>query len=92
MDPDMSAGFDYGQVISRVIHEPFLINSYCHDFKKVDGGRKMSGQLWIHMPGYPKYISSGYLFILSFVQLLTGYRRVWRKMCSERLNWIELRI
>ena len=33
MDPDLSAGLNSVRVISRVFHEPFLLNIYCHDFE-----------------------------------------------------------
>ena len=43
--PDPSAGFNYGGVIHQGFRGPFLLNSSCHDFEKVDEGRKMISQL-----------------------------------------------
>ena len=36
--------------------DPFLLNISCHDFEKVDEGRKLSSQLWVRMAGYKNYI------------------------------------
>ena len=67
LGPDPSAGLDSGGVIAQGFRGPFILKSSCHDFEKVDEGRKMSIQLWARMAGYPKYISSIYVFISSFV-------------------------
>ena len=40
MAPDPSAGLNYGGVITQGFLGPFLLNSSCHDFEKVDKGRK----------------------------------------------------
>ena len=75
---DPSAGLDSGGVIAQVFCGPFLLNSYCHDFKKVDERRKISNQLWLCMVGYLNYISSRYVFISSFVSLI--------KYAEKKLN------
>ena len=36
LDSDMSAGLGSGEVINQGFCGPFLINSSCHDFEKVD--------------------------------------------------------
>ena len=47
LSPDPSAGFDSGGVMNKGFRGPFLLNSSCHDFEKVDEGRKISSQLWV---------------------------------------------
>ena len=69
--PDLSAGRDPGQGIDRVFRKPFLLDSFCHDFEKVDEGQKPSSQMWISMEGDIIYIFSTYGFSLSFVSLKT---------------------
>ena len=56
MAPDPSSGLDSGGVISQGFLEQLLLSSSCHDFEKVEKGRKMSSQLWyagqkLHMAG-----------------------------------------
>ena len=46
MDPDPSSGLDSGGVINQGFLEQLLLNSSCHDFEKVEKGRKLSSQLW----------------------------------------------
>ena len=36
---------------------PFLLNSSCRDFEKVDEGRKLRSQLWVCMTRYQNYIN-----------------------------------
>ena len=55
--PDLSAGIDSGGVIAHGFRGPFILNSSCHDFEKIDKGRKMSSQLWVRMAGYRKNIT-----------------------------------
>ena len=55
--PNLSAGLDSGGVIAQGFCGPFLLKSSCHDFEKVDKGRKMSSQLWVRMAGYRNYIT-----------------------------------
>ena len=43
---DPSAGIYYVVVIAQGFLGTFILNSSCHDFEKVDEGRKMSSQLW----------------------------------------------
>ena len=40
LGPDLSTGLDYGEVISQGFRGLFLLNSSCHDFEKLDEGRK----------------------------------------------------
>ena len=85
LDPDPSASLDSGGVISQGFRGPFLLNSSCHNFEKVDKGRKISGQLWVRMAGYRKYISYKYVFISSFVSL--------KKYAGRKLNtlmWLRM--
>ena len=49
LDPDPSADLDYGGVIAQGFRGPFVLNSSCYDFEKVDEGRKTSSQLWIRI-------------------------------------------
>ena len=58
LGPDPSAGLDSVGLIDQGFRGPFLLSSSCHDFEKVDGGRKMSSQLWLRMAGYLSYIFS----------------------------------
>ena len=69
MDPGPSSVLDYGGVIAQGFLEQLLLNSSCHDFEKVEKGRKMSNQLWLRIAGYLNYLSSTYIFISSFVSL-----------------------
>ena len=55
MDHDPSAGLDFKGVIAQVCRGPFLLNSSCHDFEKVDEGLKLSSHLWVRMAGYRNY-------------------------------------
>ena len=55
--PDPSSGINSGGVIAKGFHGPFLLNSSCHYFEKVDEGQKMSSQLWVRMAGYRNYIT-----------------------------------
>ena len=41
LDPDLSDSRDSIQVISWVLREPFLLNSSCYNFEKVNKGRKI---------------------------------------------------
>ena len=66
---DPSASFDSGGVIAQGFRGSFLLNRSCHDFEKVEEGRKMSSQLWVRMVGYLNYISFIYVFISYFVSL-----------------------
>ena len=91
MYPDLSAGIDYGQVIAWVFYEPFLLNSSCHYFEKVDEGRKMSSQLWLRMAGYLNYISYRYVFMYYFVSLTKYAGRklnnlMWLRMAGEFMS------
>ena len=56
MGIDASAGFDSKGLIAQGFCGPFLLNSSCHDFEKVDEGRNMSSQMWVRMAGYRNYI------------------------------------
>ena len=85
MDPDLKAGLDSKGVIAQGFRGPFLLNSSCHDFEKVDEGRKMSSQMWLRMAGYINYISSIYVFIPSFISL-TNYAG--RKL--NNLMWLRM--
>ena len=44
--PYPSSVIDSGGVIAQGFLEQLLLNSSCHDFEKVEKGRKMSSQLW----------------------------------------------
>ena len=46
MTPDPSSGLNSGGVIAQGFLEQLLLNSSCHDFEKVEKGRRMSSQLW----------------------------------------------
>ena len=83
--PDLSVGIDSGWVIDWFFHEPFLLNSVCHYFEKVDEGQKTISQLWLSMSGDLNYVSSRYAFILSFVSLT--------KCAGQKLNnlmWLRM--
>ena len=85
MAPDLSAGIDSEQVTVLGFFEPFLLISSCHDFEKVDIGRKMSSQLLIFMSGDLNYIFPRYVFSLSFVSL--------KKYTQQKLNnlmWLRM--
>ena len=56
LDPDPSAGINSEGVIAQGFRGPFLLNSSCPDFEKVDEGRKISRQLWLRMAGYLNYV------------------------------------
>ena len=76
LSPDPSAGFDSGGVMNKGFRGPFLLNSSCHDFEKVDEGRKMSSQLWVHMSGYRKYITYAGQKLNNLMWLrMAGYRK-----------------
>ena len=55
--PDPSSSLGSRGVIAQGFRGPFLLNSSCHDFEKVDKGRKMSSQLWVSMAVYRNYIT-----------------------------------
>ena len=42
LDPDPTSGLDSVGLISQGFLEQLLLNSSCHDFEKVEKGRKMS--------------------------------------------------
>ena len=67
LDPDLSAGLDHVEVITRVFRGPFLLNSSCRYFEKLTKNEKMSSQLWLRMARYLRYISSRYEFISSSI-------------------------
>ena len=54
--PDPSSGIYSVGVIAQGFLEQFLLNSSCHDFEKVEKGRKMRSQMWVRMAGYRNYI------------------------------------
>ena len=56
LSPDPSAGLDFKGVIAQGFRGPFLLNSSCRAFEKVDEGQKLSSQLWVCMAGYRNYI------------------------------------
>ena len=76
LNPDQSAGIYYGGVIAQGFRGPFLINSYCHDFEKVDEGRKMSSQMWVRMAVYRNYITYAGRKLKNIMWLrMAGYRK-----------------
>ena len=83
--PDMPADLNSGRVIARVFHETFLLNISCHDFEKVDEGRKISIQLWLYMAGDQNYILSRYIFSLSFVSL-----KEYARIKPNNLIWLHM--
>ena len=47
-----SSSLDSKRLSAQGFRGPFLLNSSCLDFEKVDEGRKLSSQLWVRMAGY----------------------------------------
>ena len=84
MDPDPSASLGSRGVISQGFRGPFLLNSSCHNFEKVDKGRKISGQLWVRMAGYRNYITYAGLKLNNKLRIV-GYR----KYISYRYTFIS---
>ena len=87
LDPDLSDGLGSGGLIAWVFRGTFFLNISCHDFKKVDGRRKMNSQLWLHMAEYLNYISSRLVFISPFFSL--------SKYAIQKLNnlmWIRMEV
>ena len=76
LDPDSSSGLNSGGVIAKGFRGPFLLNSSCHYFEKVDEGRKMSSQLWVSMAGYRNYITYAGRKLNNLMWLrMAGYRK-----------------
>ena len=49
LGPDLLAGVDSGGVFVWVLPEPFILNSSCHDFKKLTKDKKWAvncGYIW----------------------------------------------
>ena len=57
LDPDPSATLGSLGVIAQGFIGPFLLNSSCHDFERIDEGRKMCSQMWVRVAGYQNYIT-----------------------------------
>ena len=73
--PDPSSGLNSRGVINQGFLGPFLLDSSCHDFEKVDKGRKMSSQLWVRMAGYWNYITYAGRKLNNMMWLcMAGYR------------------
>ena len=95
LDLDTSTSFGSGGVTYQGFRGPFILNSSCHDFEKVEKGKRVSSQMWVRMAGYQKYISSTYSFISDFVSLIkyAGTKLnnlIWLHMAGY-LNYIPFR-
>ena len=105
MAPDPSASLGPRGLISQGLRGPFLLNSSCHDFEKVDRGRKMSSQLWVCMAGYRNYRTyvgrkvnnklrmAGYRKYISYIYIFISSFISLTKYAGQKLNtlmWLRM--